>query len=102
MPATSSLPAHHLPGTWFVLGVLIVLFMRQNVVSITWWAVLPLAAAATHLLGESSVPGLEFALFFSRYLLFGILATATVLRFVPASLSAELPEVLFRVGLLRR
>ena len=72
--------------------------MRQTVVRVAWWWLTPLAAAAS-LLVPVSYP---FAGYFSRYMLFGVLGTAFMLRMVPPALASGLPEVLFRVGLLRR
>ena len=80
-----------------MLGVLVVLFMRQTVVSVAWWQVVPVAAFASFV-----VPVGSFAAYFSRYLIFGVLATACMLRLVPPALASGLPEVLFRVGLLRK
>ena len=73
------------------------LFMRQSVVGLRWWMVLPLAFAAT-----LHTAGGNFPAFFSRYLLVALVAAAVLLPRLPPALAAELPEVLLRVGILRR
>lgn len=78
--------------------MLVVLFMRQTVVRVAWWQVVPVAGAASLVLPV----GYPFAGYFTRYLIFGVLGTALMLRLVPPALASGLPEVLFRVGLLRR
>jgi hypothetical protein len=75
---------------------LVVLFMRQTVVAVRWWQVLPFAgAAAYHAAGG-------FPAFFSRYLAGTLITTAVLLPLVPTQLASALPDVLFRIGLLRR
>ncbi len=77
--------------------------MRQQVLQLAWWQTFALAGGLmVWYAKELALPRNAFWSFFSRYLLFALLGTAVALRFVPRSLQSELPDVLFRVGFMRR
>ena len=92
-----------LAGTWFVLGLLSVLYMRQRVVQLSWRQALVLTALLMACFTrELALPANAFFSFFSRYVLLATLVTAASLRLLPPRLASELPDVLFRLGFLQR
>ena len=92
-----------LAGTWFVLGLLSVLYMRQRVVQLSWRQALVLTAfLMACFTRELALPANAFYSFFSRYVLLATLVTAASLRLLPPRLASELPDVLFRLGFLQR
>ena len=90
-------------GTWFVLGLLSVLYMRQRVVQLSWRQALALTGVlSAYFTRELALPANAFYSFFSRYVLLATLVTAAALRLLPPRLASELPDVLFRLGFLQR
>lgn len=79
------------------------MYMRQRVVQLSWLqAVLLTAFLMAYYVRELALPANAFYDFFSRYVLMAILVTVASLRLMPPRLASELPEVLFRLGMLRR
>jgi hypothetical protein len=74
--------------------------MRQSVVALRWWHVLPCAAVAAFCFSVSG--NFPASTFFFRYLVAALVGTATLLPFVPAGFASGLPEVLFSIGLLQK
>ena len=114
-------------GTWFVLGVITVLYMRQTLLDVRWWQAVGVAGALMAFFArELALPANAFWLFFAQYVVGATAATALLARLLPEHLLSEMPvrgaaesgargpahrsrlsalsrsqEVLFRTGILR-
>ena len=83
--------------------MLCVLYMRQRVVQLSWQQALLLTGALmAFFVRELALPANAFYSFFSRYVLLATLVTVLFLRLLPARLSEELPDILFRLGMIKK
>ncbi len=83
--------------------MLVVLYMRQRALNVAWWHALLAAAALMALFArELALPANAFYAFFARYVIGATAVTALLARLLPAHLLSEMPEVLFRIGILSR
>lgn len=85
-----------------MLGCLVVLYLRQNLVDMSWRAALMLCSFLLLFFAqELSLPANAFWSFFARYVVCAILITAVTAHIVPTWLiSSELADLLVRVGIL--
>ena len=84
-------------GTWFVLGTVVVLYMRQTLLNVRWWQALGAAGALMALFSrELALPANAFWRFFAQYVVAATAATALLARILPAHLLSEMPVRLRR------
>ena len=86
-----------------MLGVTTVLYMRQTLLDVRWWQAVGVAGVLMAVFArELALPANAYWLFFARYVVGATLATVVLARLLPAHLLSEMPEILFRTGILRQ
>lgn len=90
--------------TWFILGEMLNVYVRQSALKLRWWQVLAgVVAAHAYFASELTLEANSYWRFLTNYVIGGILVTAAALPLVPGRLLADAPEFFFGFyGFLRR
>ena len=88
----SAAPSRLRLGTWFVLGSVVVLYMRQTLLNVRWWQALGAAAALMAFFArELALEANAFWRFFAQYVVAATAATVLLARILPEHLLSEMP-----------
>lgn len=75
-----------------MLGTLVVLYMRQEVLNLRWWQAIAAAAVLSAIFArELALPANAFWHFFTRYTIVATAIVAVLARVLPPRLTSELP-----------